>query len=74
MQQGTKSVYFILIRYSKYTIRFTVYNILFNLWFAEEPYPYTKRFCKHGYSLAVIHSSITKGFNEEVTITQFDET
>ena len=40
---------------SKYAIRLTVSNKLCDLWPVEEPYPYTKSFCKHRYSLAVIH-------------------
>ena len=36
-------------------IAFTLSYTLFDLWSVEEPYPYTKTFCKQGYSFAVIH-------------------
>ena len=36
-------------------IAFTLSCILFDVWSVEEPYPYTKTFCKQGYSFAVIH-------------------
>ena len=49
-----------LIIHSLSVIAFTLSYILFDLWSVEEPYPYTKTFCKQVYSFAVIHLKMQK--------------